>query len=345
MPSENMLIPVMMFRWQIGGFNRINEEQRHFLEYWYWSSVFSNRYSSASNEVIIADSTALIQVARGETIKERGYFARLRSRVTEAGDLYSYSKKASATYRGILNLLGYAAGGLPDWSSTQKIDISMRLEDHHIYPRAYIAGRPELDLEQEEAEQLVDCVVNRTLITKPLNVQIGKKPPQTYLTELRQRNPKLASCLPAHLVPADMITEPTYNNYFGLFLNDRAKQIMQLIRKYAIDPAAEMALRYGAQSDSTEGRVSESRLRLPDMLADGRVRVGDRVYVKKQPSRMATITDGENVEFEGKHMTINAWGEQATGWPSINIYVSVILERTGQPLGELRSVSVQAAAS
>ena len=89
MPSENMIIPLMMFRRQVGGFNKINEDQRAFVEYWYWASIFSNRYSSASNEVIIGDSTALIQVARGEKIKDRSYFARMRSRVTEADDLYS----------------------------------------------------------------------------------------------------------------------------------------------------------------------------------------------------------------------------------------------------------------
>ena len=59
MPSENMVIPVMMFLRQIKSFDRMTEDQRQFLEYWYWASVFSNRYSGSSNETIITDSIVL----------------------------------------------------------------------------------------------------------------------------------------------------------------------------------------------------------------------------------------------------------------------------------------------
>ena len=44
MPSENMVIPIMVFLNEIQSFDRMSEGQRHFLEFWYWSSVFSNRY-------------------------------------------------------------------------------------------------------------------------------------------------------------------------------------------------------------------------------------------------------------------------------------------------------------
>jgi hypothetical protein len=334
MPSENLIIPIMMFLRQVGGFNRINEDQRAFLEFWYWASIFSNRYSGASNEAIIGDSAALIQVARGEQIRDRNYFARLRSRVTEAEDLYSYSKKASAIYRGVLNLLAYASRGLRDWNSTQQIDVSMRLEDHHIYPQAFISSDPSLDLDHELARQLVDCVVNRTLISKPTNLTIGKKPPQTYLAELNLRNSHLAECLPGHLIPAEMINDPTWNNMFGVFLAERAQNIYALIQKYAINPGTYMASNYGIQGDSDDKRTVASDL--GEMLANGRVRIGERVFTKKQPLRFARIVDGNTVEFEGKKMSINAWGQQMTGWVSINIYASVILERTNQPLGALR---------
>jgi hypothetical protein len=196
MPSENMIIPLIIFLREIGGtFDRMNEEQRKFIEFWYWASVFANRYSTATNEVIINDSQALSQIARGERISQRGYFRRLRSLITEPADLYSYTRRASLTYRGVLNLIAYAASGLHDWSSTQRISIKMtQLDDHHIYPRAYIASRPELDIDNDEAEQLVDCVANRTLIPKLLNIRIGRRPPHDYLSELRQiKNPQLAN--------------------------------------------------------------------------------------------------------------------------------------------------------
>ena len=55
MSSENMIIPLMMYLKEIKGFENMNESQREFIEYWYWASVFSNRYSTSSNEIIVID--------------------------------------------------------------------------------------------------------------------------------------------------------------------------------------------------------------------------------------------------------------------------------------------------
>jgi len=339
MPSENMVIPLMMFRRQLKGFDQMSEEQRTFIEFWYWASVFANRYSSASNEVIIIDSTALTSIAKGERITARGFFTKMRSLVQEADDLFGYSKKSSAIYRGILNLLGYSARGLFDWNSAQRITPSMRLEDHHIYPRAYISSQPSLDLDHSEAAQLVDSVVNRTLIPKLLNIQIGKKPPQTYLAELKRSNVKLDECLESHLIPSEILTDVDRNEFFKTFLEDRARAIFGLIERYAIQPYGEMVERYGVPTDIDAGRDNtiNYKSRLPAMIADGRVNIGDRVYVRKYPDKFALIVDHDGtVEYEGQRLTINSWGVLVTGWPSINIYESVLLERTNEPLDALR---------
>jgi hypothetical protein len=338
MPSENMIIPLMMFLRHIKRFDRMHEEQRRFLEYWYWSSIFANRYSSSSNETIIVDCGVLIQVANRERITARNYFMRMRPLITEAADLFSYTKRSSTLYRGILNLLGYASKGLKDWNSTHVIAATMALEDHHIYPRAYIASRPKLvDLDQNEAELLVDCVVNRTLLPKILNIQIGKKAPMNYLSELqRQVNPQLTECLPSHLMPIDMIADETWNSHFKLFLEERAERLFDLIRYYTTEQTPEMIVRYGHQLEGSEIVRIPVKPRLKDMIVSGTVYIGDRIYIKKYPEQVATIVDGETVASEGKHIPINTWGQQITGWTSINIYNYVCLERTQQSLEKLR---------
>ncbi len=337
MPSENMVLPLMIFLRQIKSFDRMNQDQRQFLEFWYWSSVFSNRYSGSSNETIIMDSGALSQVARGEKITVRNYFNRLRPIITEPDDLFSYTKKSSAIYRGVLNLLGYAAQGLSDWNSTQKIDITMTLEDHHIYPRAYINNGVKLeDMSQNEAEQLVDCVVNRTLIPKILNVQVGKKAPNIYLRELQKVNSHLAECLSSHLIPEEIITDSTWNTLFKLFLQERAQRIYDIIEQYTTDNALDMLKKHGVYLDNNDTIKVSIKPRLKEMIANGKIFIGDRVFTKKQPDRVATIIDGDTVEFEGGKLPINTWGQQMTGWSTINIYSSVLLERTGQPLNSVR---------
>jgi hypothetical protein len=121
LPSENMVIPLMIFLSHVKGFSRNDEARRKFLEFWFWASVFANRYSTASNEVIISDSNALSQVAQGKRIERRDYFTRLRSLVTDPDDLFIYTKRTSAIYRGVLNLIGYAIGGLRDWKLTVRL--------------------------------------------------------------------------------------------------------------------------------------------------------------------------------------------------------------------------------
>jgi len=41
-------------------------------------------------------------------------------------------------------------------------------------------------------------------------------------------------------------------------------------------------------------------------------------------------------------LSLNSWGQQVTGWSSINIYEGVYLERTAQPLQSLRQQDEQA---
>jgi hypothetical protein len=79
------------------------------------------------------------------------------------------------------------------------------------------------------------------------------------------------------------------------------------------------------------------KLRLKDMVALGKVAIGERVYTRKHPEQFASIRDGDHVEFDGKVMLINTWGQTMTGWSSISIYDSIYLERTGKPLKYLRN--------
>ena len=260
LPSENMIVPLMVFLGHVKGFDRIDEGQRLFLEFWFWSSVFANKYSMSSNEVIIADCQALAQVAQGKRIERRDYFAKLRSQVTEYDDLYSYTKRTSAIYRGVLNLIGYAHDGLRDWKSTQKIDADKDFDDHHIFPRGYIASDTKFDVGRDEAGALVDSVVNRTLIPKNLNIKIGKQSPQAYLSDLRRQNADLAVSLDGHLIPRELLDDKSKSLAFGEFLEARARSIFGFIEQYAIEPLPEMEARYAASLEAGDTPIGAEKL-------------------------------------------------------------------------------------
>ncbi|OQY26696.1 MAG: hypothetical protein B6244_12740 [Candidatus Cloacimonetes bacterium 4572_55] len=237
-PYENMLIPLMMFLKEIGGnFSQMTERQNTFLKFWYWASIFAQRYTAASNEIIIQDSLILMQIAKDKKITDRNYFYKLRSQITSADELHSFTKKKSAIYKGILNFINYNAKGLIDWMNTSKLSFNhSKLDDHHIFPRKYITTTYR---DNEKALSLVDSVVNRTLIPKLTNIRIGKKAPAEYLNELRKKNPQLKQSLKNHFIPLELI-EGLYDNDYLFFLEERAEVIFELIRTNLISRSEEI---------------------------------------------------------------------------------------------------------
>ena len=119
MPSENMLLPLMIFLREIGGRDRMNHEQYRFIEFWFWSSIFAAaRYTGgASNEVIIEDAKVLAKVAKNQPHRDSTYLRRLRSRITDPDDILSYRKKTNSIYKGLLSIINYGSQGLLDWSN------------------------------------------------------------------------------------------------------------------------------------------------------------------------------------------------------------------------------------
>ena len=335
MPSENMLIPLMMFLRQIKEFDSVNQDQKKFIEYWYWASTFSNRYSTSSNEVIINDCKVLSSVANKERINNSlNFFNRLRPLVTEAEDLFNYSKKSSAIYKGVHNLINYSAGGTINWNNTQTT--TGRLEDHHIYPRAYITSKPLLDIDQDEAEQLMDSVVNRTLIAEGLNVKIGKKAPHIYLSEIFQNNSDLPVCLEKHYIPKELIGDSALGKFFKKFLDDRAKRIFSVIEKYAIHPTEDMKEKFGTQANNPLSDLRRSTMK--DLITLGLLQVGELIYIGKNPEKVAKVLDYKNIEFEGQQMTIHTWIELVIGKKSRSIYKDVYLQRTESSIDTLRQI-------
>ena len=233
MPYDNMIIPLMNFLKEIGGdFHQMNPQQKKFIEYWYWNSIFSLRYSGSSNERIIEDSNILIQIAKGRKINSASYFNKLsKLQVLSPDDIYSFDKKANAVYKGILNLINFENSGLLNWNNDAKLSLNSTLEDHHIFPRNYLNQ----ELVTEVEKDLIDCVANRTLIPKIQNIKISDQTPSQYLQEIKNTNPEIEKSLENHLITKELLSGE-YDKEYSFFVELRANAIFEVIKKRLIDP-------------------------------------------------------------------------------------------------------------
>ncbi len=225
MPYENMIIPLIIFAKEIGGsFDRKTQEQYEFIEYWYWSSIFSQKYTGASNEKIIEDAKILTLIARNLKISNKNYIRNLsKIQIEKFDDIYSYNKKGNAIYNGILNLINYKQNGLKDWKSVTNISFNDdKLDDHHIFPQNYVRNK---FTEDSDEFDLLNCVANRTLIPKTLDIQISDKTPSKYLNEIRHKyNYNINECIENHIIDIEILTG-IYDCNFKDFLEYRAKRI------------------------------------------------------------------------------------------------------------------------
>ncbi|MGL5646389.1 MAG: GmrSD restriction endonuclease domain-containing protein [Clostridium sp.] len=236
-PHTNMLIPIIQFLNHLPSksFSQMNQNQIEFLKYWYWMSIFAQRYTGgATNEVIIKDCNILIRIAKNKKISNINYFRSLKSVIEQPEDLYSFNKKGSALYKGVLTFINFIARGLTDWQNNSKISFVQKVDDHHIIPKSYLQEKI-----SEENIELIDCVVNRTLIPKITNIKIGKKSPDVYMKELYQINNMFEKSLQNHLIPLEVMNG-TYNEFFDGFIKKRAELIFCNLKNIIIDKRDEI---------------------------------------------------------------------------------------------------------
>lgn len=233
MPYENMLIPIMVFVRALGGdFHLMSQSQKDFLIFWYLNAIFSLRYSGSTNERIIEDATIFASLTENKKITSPTFFNRLtKNQIVDKNDIYAFEKKGNAVYKGILNLINYNSRGLTDWNNDSKLSLNSELEDHHVFPRAYL----EKLLTSEIEKDFIDCVGNRTLVPKKLNIRIGAQKPSAYLSQIKSKNPNFEITLQNHMLPRELISGELDDDY-KFFLEMRIDDIFQAIQRHLVEP-------------------------------------------------------------------------------------------------------------
>ena len=96
------------------------------------------------------------------------------------------------------------------------------------------------------------------------------------------------------------------------------------------------ARRSSKKKQSTGTTTRTTRPRVKELLAAGLISAGDEVWFKNTPAQKAVLTADAKCEFEGKKMSLLAYGKAMSGWGAVNIYDWIVHGPTGKYLGQLR---------
>lgn len=193
------------------------------IRYWYWASVFSNRYSSAVESTSARDYLD-VTAWFDDDAAEPGLIAEFKNRV-QGLSLREEKRQGTARYNGILCLL--VLQGARDWIDGIAIR-SDDVDDHHIVPRNW--G------EENGLGDLIDTVLNRVPLSSKTNRGIiGDRLPNQYLPELIETNgaDKMQEIMESHLISREaldvLMRDPFDRADFDEFLEARERTLTDAI--------------------------------------------------------------------------------------------------------------------
>ncbi len=191
---------------------------------WFWCSVFGQKYENAPNSQAEKDFSELKSWMNDGQEPES-----VMTFTLESLRLRNVRPKQRAVYRGVMALI--LQNGALDFQKRGPItsqliaDKKNPIDDHHIFPRAYLNKR---DIPANQR----DCILNRTYIDRSTNHRLSKRAPSDYFGEIRQKHgPQPTDELfRSHLLPTGS-ESPLLKDQFEAFLERREELLMGLIRK------------------------------------------------------------------------------------------------------------------
>lgn len=201
------------------------------LRYWYWASVFTNRYSGSVESTSTRDFIDMCAWFENDS-DEPPMIAEFIQRFRHLS-LRKETKRGTSIYNGIFNLL--VLQGARDWITTD-FPKSDELDDHHIVPLSW--GTEHM---KDDKDDLINSILNRTPLTKKTNRHvINDRLPNTYLRELIEQNgeAKVRAIFKSHCISPtafDILSREQFGpDDFKEFITEREQTIKDAIDELII---------------------------------------------------------------------------------------------------------------
>lgn len=220
LPYESLL-PILQYYFFKSGKNYMENAHKQLIDDWFWTTIFSRRYSSASLTKMKEDADWITRIIDNQN-EERRFAITITYNELRRINM----KNKSAVKDGVLCIL--AANNPVDFNNGQSVKLdntnasrSNAKENHHFFP---YSRYKDFGITQDD----VNSLLNFAFISKSLNLAIRNKQPSEYLSYYANNSNQLQEWLKTHFIQLDAYNAAIHNN-FEDFVEARGKQILERI--------------------------------------------------------------------------------------------------------------------
>jgi hypothetical protein len=314
LPTYYVLIPLMVFFDRFG--TDVTPAQARELQRWVYMALIWTRYSGASETALDQDVNALLSKEQPIQAMIQNIENRVgRGRQVEEHDLEE--QRSNSPFMVMAYVLARRSHA-QDWFTGVTITGDQKLEFHHIFPKALL--KQKYDLQKES--RIVDQVANLAFISAGANSRISSKDPAEYLKTVSSTR------LVAQSVPLDpgLWTLSCYQEFVQhrrTILADSINQLLLALTDepalWAVSPAealntrvdaAERQIRdlINARLTEAQGEFAWDRLVPPDVRASVDPRIEQRLKNNPFEQERCSTMDArlEQCQFSDYPKIINA---------------------------------------
>jgi hypothetical protein len=220
LPYTTMLVPFSLALHKVSELPEDKQkEAKRKIEKWYWYSVFTQRYDSATDSKSKMDFDQLIKWINDDEPMQVMSTTKLNIKDLNLVEAAS----TGALFTGIMNLI--LKKGAKDFETSKPlIEIPTDIDVHHLYPRK--------QFQTKEEEEKADSLLNKTLMKSETNrTVIRDQMPKTYIDYFKTHgNPDILEQLRDHFIPEKEFLSGSLND-FDEFLNKREKLFKEEIER------------------------------------------------------------------------------------------------------------------
>ena len=222
LPYEAML-PVLQYYYFVLGKSSMEISHKQLIADWFWSTTFSQRYSSSSLTRQKEDADWIFDIVAGaKTPRIFGITTTLKELLS------TQMKHRSVIKNGVLCIL--AANTPVDFNNGQAVKIdntnasrANAKENHHFFP---FSRKKDFNI----GENAVNSLLNFAFISKSLNLEISNKLPSQYLMEYENKSLDIQKWLLTHFID-EKAFRAAKNNNFNDFIEARGNLLLQKINE------------------------------------------------------------------------------------------------------------------